>query len=72
MELCILAWQNQIPLEDKREFLKEARNIVSRDLVQEIININKLNIQFHKLENQLKNEINTYSTHKILISDLKY
>ena len=72
MESCILAWQNRITLEVKIEFFEEARNIVSRDLVQEIINLNKLNIQFNELENQLKTKRTTYNTHKILISDLKY
>ena len=43
-----------------------------RDLVQETINLNKLNKQYKKLENQLKTKRTTYSTHKILISDLKY
>jgi hypothetical protein len=42
---------DKLPPEDKIEWHKQIGNIVSRDMIQAFINVNRLNIQMINLEN---------------------
>jgi len=61
----------KILLEDKIEWHKKTSNMVSKDLIQAIINVRRLNIKVKILENQSNIEKITNRARQISISDLE-